>query len=72
MFDIVVGLGKRHWLLLVAAAAIVVAVIIASTAPAEASHGGFYFEGWRNWDGSWCVGLFSGTSHSLLQVVYCY
>jgi len=35
-----------------------------------AHHGsGFYWDGWRNWDGSWCNGLFN-SSHRLVYY-YC-
>jgi hypothetical protein len=58
---------KRHWLLLVVAVALLVAALAAWT-PVEAYHGGFYWQGGRNWDGEWVTCLYSGTTH---RVLYC-
>ena len=60
---------RRHWLLLVAVVAMGVAAYVAfilGSGAAEAHHGGgFYWEGWRNWNGQWCQGLFN-SAHQLV------
>lgn len=54
-------------LLLVAAVALGVAAMAAFLpGMAEAHHGGgFYWQGWWNWNGQYCQGLFN-SSHQLL------
>ena len=40
----------------------VMAVFLVGADMASAHHGGgFYWQGWHNWDGSYCQGLFNST-----------
>ena len=57
------SVARNHWLLLVTVVALGVAAYFAfGLGSAEAGHGsGFYWQGWHNWDGSYCQGLFNGT-----------
>lgn len=58
------------WFALAAAAgAVALLAFVIGTSAAEAGHGGgFYWQGWYNWNGQWCQGLFN----SAHQLVYYY
>lgn len=58
------SVARRHWLLLVTVVSLGVAAYAAFfSGAAEAS--GFYWDGWWNWNGQWCQGLFN-SAHELL------